>query len=158
MLLRRGHLPAKCWRPIVLNVISSNVLLPQHWSMLSQHNPTGGSASAARSYYSNGPTGSSELHSSDWDDRPLNSRTSFRGHLILDRKTKTYNAFHFNGNAWAVCQSGDFCLLFLMFYCVYSISSNLYGPLLILGMVQETICPLNTFCSWNLNLCFSYQL
>lgn len=37
-LLRRGHLPAKCWRPIVLNVISSNVLLPQHWSMLSQHN------------------------------------------------------------------------------------------------------------------------
>lgn len=38
MLLLRGHLPAKCWRPIVLNVISSNVLLPQHWSMLSQHN------------------------------------------------------------------------------------------------------------------------
>lgn len=37
MLLRRGHLPAKRWRPIVLNVISSNVLLPQRWSMLSQH-------------------------------------------------------------------------------------------------------------------------
>lgn len=36
--LSRGHLPAKRRRPIVLNVISSNVLLPQHWSMLTQHN------------------------------------------------------------------------------------------------------------------------
>lgn len=39
VLLQGGHLPAKRWRPIVLNVISSNVMLPQQWGMLSQHNP-----------------------------------------------------------------------------------------------------------------------
>lgn len=37
MLLRRGHLPAKRWSAVAPNVMSSNVLLPQHWSMLSQH-------------------------------------------------------------------------------------------------------------------------
>lgn len=36
-LIHRGHLPAKRWRPVVLNVISSNVLLPQRRSALTQH-------------------------------------------------------------------------------------------------------------------------
>lgn len=36
-LLRRGHLPAKCWSSVAPNVMSSNMLFPQHWSMLSQH-------------------------------------------------------------------------------------------------------------------------
>lgn len=103
------------------------------------------------------PAGSSELHSSDWDDRPLSStRTSFRGHLILDRKTKTPNTFHFNGNETpGLCvKAVTFAYCFSIFYYVYSMSSNLYGPLLILVMVQETICLPNTFCSWNLKTLF----
>lgn len=157
MPLLRGHLPAKCLRPIVLNVISSNVPLPQHWSMLSQHNlqvdlfPRPDLITAP----------GRQLHSSDWYDRPLNStRTSFRGHLILDRKTKTSNTFHFNGNEMPglYVKAVTFAYRSFTFYCINSICSNLYGPLLILVRVQETNCTLNTFCGWNLKLCFSFQL
>ncbi len=47
-----------------------------------------------------------------------------------------------------------FAYRFSIFYNVCSISSNLYGPLLTLVMIQETICPLNTFYSWNLKTLF----
>lgn len=149
----RVTFPLNARRPIVLNVIISNVLLPQHWKHALSAQPTGGSASSGRSCYGD----SSVLHSNDWDDRPLNStRTSFRGHLILDRKTKTYNTFHFNGNEMSglYVKAVTFAYCFLIFYCVYSISSNLYGPLLTLVVIQETICPPNTFCSWNLKTLF----
>lgn len=53
-LPRWGHLPAKHRLPVVLNAISSSALLLQHWSVLSQHQPTGGSATSAGSCCSRG--------------------------------------------------------------------------------------------------------
>lgn len=100
-LLQWGHLPAKCWGPIVLNVISSNVLLPQHWSMLSQHNlqvdllhrpdlitATGQQAAQCSTQM---------VETADLLIR-LGKHSSLRGHLILDKETKTYSSFHFNRN------------------------------------------------------------
>lgn len=124
LLLLPGHLPAKRRLPISLNVISFNVVLPQHWSMLSQHSLQVDLLPPARSYYSMGPTGHLELHSRDWDHRPFNSsRTSFRGHLILDRKTKTYNTFHTLMEMKCLgCMSKLwlFAYCFSIFYCSYS--------------------------------------
>ena len=149
-LLRRGHLPAKRRRPICAKCDKLSCAVATTLEHAQSAQPTGGSASSGRSCYRR--TGSSELHSYDWDDRPPNStRTSFRGHSILDRETKTYNTFHFHGNEMSGLRvkAVTFAYCFSIFYSVYSISSNLYG-LLILVTVQETICPLNTFCSWNL--------
>lgn len=47
-----------------------------------------------------------------------------------------------------------FAYRFSIFYYICSISGNLYGPILTLVMIQDTICPLNTFCSWNLKTLF----
>lgn len=96
--------------PFAPNAISPNALLPQHRSALSQHTlqvdllPLADLITAA---------GGSSLYFSDWDDRLPNSPSSFRGHLILDRKTEPSNARCFNGNE----MSGPYVKAVTFAYC-----------------------------------------